>query len=425
MKTLVASLVLICFTLTLFTTPQAFTAESALSDEQVAAIMKTPEIQAVLGASIDKQYQKETKAWFLELSNLARSEKTMQGFFDKLYGPESALTSDDRTYIKEVFKDAPPPAIITTKNGIKVSIQGQSVTFELGRELGSVLMNGKPAQDVDLSKGIRAAVEPSKNEAVLRHFRTSPSLALFNGIQQAHAVVPLVAAAAYALIRWAVVSAAYGALYGTAYTAVLGCLFPDQNVRTSHTILGDCANGIEEELKTSKIPAVMTTSMSGGITAMHLYSLWDGTPIRGMRDIRPDEVPKIQKFMKVGGILGILAAAYQAKSVAEGYGVKLECNSSGDRWSLYSMHAGKQGATIDSHGGASTDEIRKQYEKMLTEKGIPENARPALVKKALKEHNEHTEFCKKNPGKTDSAIFSDIKSATKTNPKSEGQGVRK
>jgi hypothetical protein len=147
---------------------------------------------------------------------------------------------------------------------------------------------------------------------------------------------------------------------------------------------------------------------------------------KGLREIRPDEIPKIQKFMKVGGVLGALAAAYHpAKSVAEGYGVKLECSRSGNKWSLYSMHAGKQGLTLASQEGAAADETRKQYEKMLIQRAIPAKVQPTLLTQMMKEHTGHTEYCKKNPGKSDSAIFSDIKSTIGVYPKPEAQGIRK
>ncbi|MBK7893194.1 MAG: hypothetical protein IPJ84_20780 [Bdellovibrionales bacterium] len=430
MNTLITPFLLIGFASALLSTPQTFAAESALSPEQIAAIMKTPEIQTVLSKSIEDRYKKETKAWFLGLSTLARNEKTMQGFFDKLYGPESTLTSDDRTYLKEIFNDAPAPKIVTTKNGIKVSMQGQSFTFELGNELGTLLMNGKPAQDVDLSNGVRAAVESSKTVGLLHHFRTSPSLALLTHIPQAHAVVPvpLVVVVAGTVLRHAVIGAVGGAVSGAVVGSAAGCAYGVHYKENYKTYLEGCKEGLPSG---AAFAGVMGGgAFAAGLGAGGLVSVWqgdsDGMIGKGLREIRPDEIPKIQKFIKIGGTLGAIAAAYHpVKSVAEGYGVKLECRFVDGGWKLSSMHAGKQGITLASHEGAAADETRKQYEKMLIQRAIPENSRPALLTKMMKEHNERTEFCKKNPGKIDSAIFSDIKSAIGVYPKPEAQGVRK
>ncbi|MBL7689171.1 MAG: hypothetical protein JNJ49_14140, partial [Bdellovibrionaceae bacterium] len=398
MKTFTAFLLLISYTAALLATPPTFAADSTLTSKQITAIMKTPEAQAVLEASIDKQYEKLTKAWFLELSNLARNEKTMHGFFDKLYGPESNLTADDRSYLKEVFKDTPAPKVITTKNGVKVSIQGQSFDFELGSELGSVLMNGKPAENVDLSNGVRAAVESSKKEA-LHRFRTSSSLALLSHIPKAHAAIPLVVVVAGIILRDAVIGAAIGAVGGAVFGSVLGCAVGVHSKKHDKTYLEGCKEGAA--VGAAAVGATSGVAFGFGGFAGGLISAWHGDSygmfnMGGLRQTRPDEIPKIRKLMKVGGVLGALAAIYHpAKSIAEGYGVKLECRFANGGWRLSSMHAGKQGATLASNDGLPADETQKQYEKMLTEKGIPEKSRPALVTQMMKEHNEHTEFCKK------------------------------
>lgn len=429
LKLFTSILLFISYTFTLLATPPTFATDSALTSEEITAIIKTPELQAVLEASIDKQYQKVTKAWFLELSNLARNEKSMHGFFNKLYGPDSNLTADDRSYLKEVFKDTPAPKVITTKNGIKVSIQGQPFDFELGSALGSVLMNSKPAENVDLSNGVRAAVESSMKEARL-HFRTSPSFALLTHIPQAQAVVPLVVVVAGTVLRDAVISSAIGAVAGAVVGSVTGCAFGVHYKGDDKTYIEGCKKGMASATGVGGLIGAGNAAL-GGFTGGFL-STWEGDSrgvvnMAGLRQIQPDEIPKIRNFIKVGGVLGALAAAYHpAISIAEGYGVKLECFVDG-RWQLSSMHAGKQGAKLATNDGLSAkNETQKQYEKMLTEKGVPENARTALLKQIMKEHNKHTEFCKKNPGLTDSAIFSDIKSATeKRIPKSELQGVRK
>lgn len=406
------------------------------SETEMAKIFEDPKVAAVINEATKKAYLRNVERAFKAMADLSQKNSDALAYFQSIFGQESLLKPSDWNYLKNVTKGQGTLTIVRRKDGLLFSFAGQRLNLKVTAKLGEVTEDGRPVLPLDFSRGLETLVREQSSQAQVEspfemqapHRRSVSTLVSNAVLPRAEAVLPLGVWAVWMLAKHAVMGAVVGAAVGGTIQAVTGCGLGLHSGETSKTYWERCKEGVGDyDLATPG--AGVGAALVGGVFGT--ASIWNGEDLTNFQSAsrNPAEIAKLRKFIKLGGVLAVLTPIYHGgKHLAEGYGVEIECLSRDvGGWVLRSVRGGKTesviGCSEDSlclRGDLAPSKAQQQagltkfYESYLQSKGVPREALSALAKKLEDEHKERTEFCSKNPGKTERAIFSAHKDAAKS-----------
>ena len=434
----------ICIVLCLlFFKVESVQAATALTNKNSTSqlLLKQPQVQNKIQEIAFEKYKITMQQWILNLSNLAKKSDSAYDFFTKIYQDTGYLSADDIKFLKEKLGQTSAPVITPTSVGFEFKIASEILNVSVLSKLGDTLMNKQQIEPIDLSVGLKKLVDDNLKKQFSQSSQYQSTLfTLFSlaKIQKAHAVVPLLLVAAAILTRHIVIGVVTGATVGAVGGAVAGCYFgPSDHVtdKKKLTALDKCLQGAQEGALVASKDFAATFGSLGAVGG--LAALWHGDA--GMffwrnRDITPDEIPKLRKFLKIGGVLSVLAGV---EAMASAYGVRLQCDSDGT-WRLESMKAGAVDKVIAVSGCQKNDrdssaclqngtdykdminslpvttqtgkeELTQAYKNYLLKQKSDLFKNESLINfmasTMAQEHTDRDQFCKANPGKSESATW--------------------